>query len=101
MAKNKDEIVWEIRNFVANSRESNDRHNWYVGITANPEQRLFDEHNVERVRSDRWVCFEAVNEWAARDAEAELLDLGYDGGAGGGDHPIYVYAFLKVVGTKR
>lgn len=32
MAKNKDEIVWEIRNFVANSRESNDRHNWYVGM---------------------------------------------------------------------
>lgn len=101
MAKDKSKIVLGIRNFVANSRESCNRCDWYVGITANPGQRLFDEHKVEKVRSDQWICFEAINEQAARDAEVELLGLGYDGGDGGGDHPTYVYAFLKVVGTRR
>ena len=43
----------------------------------------------------------ADSEQTARAAEAELLDLGYDGGVGGGDHPRYVYAFLKTANTRR
>ena len=68
---------------------------WYCGITENIKDRLFGDHNVPE--KDHWYAFrECINSAATRSVEKALLDLGCDGGPGGGDDDaIYVYAYLK------
>ena len=72
---------------------------WYVGITANIEQRLFGDHRVPK-ENHWWAHRRAVSSDAARSAEKALLDWGCDGGGGGGDSDaVYVYAYLKTTST--
>ena len=71
---------------------------WYVGITSNPETRLFNEHGVSE-RFDKWVCVECINSESARNAEDALLRLGCDGG-GGDATSSYVYAYFKTPSSK-
>lgn len=68
---------------------------WYAGITSDINQRLFTEHNVPK--KDHWYCWrETVSSAAARSVEKALLELGCDGGTGGGDNSaVFVYAYLK------
>ncbi|MGA9108797.1 MAG: hypothetical protein ACLPSL_15270 [Smithella sp.] len=68
---------------------------WYCGITADIEKRFFGDHNVPD--KDHWFAYrECTSHTAARNVEKALLDLGCDGGTGGGDdNSIYVYAYLK------
>lgn len=67
---------------------------WYCGITENIKNRLRD-HNVQE--KGHWLArIECTSSKAARDVEKALLDLGCDGGPGGGDDDaIYAYAYLK------
>lgn len=69
--------------------------NWYVGITQSIEQRLFGDHRVPR--ENHWrIHRKAISSRDARNIEKALLDLGCDGGAGGGDNDaVLVYAYLK------
>lgn len=73
---------------------------WYVGITADVEQRVFADHQVPK--KDHWrIHRQAVSSDAARAAEKALLDWGCDGGGGGGNvGAIYVYGYLKTASTK-
>ncbi|MEI9914050.1 MAG: hypothetical protein WDN66_03645 [Candidatus Saccharibacteria bacterium] len=74
---------------------------WYVGVTSNIEQRLFMAHNVHRT-NHRWIHGQAINSGHARSVESALMQLGLDGGSGGGDHTaVHVYAFRKDYGTIR
>ena len=53
MAKTKDEIIDDIEFHVGhhNSEDSSEEFpNWYVGITANPDERLFNDHKVKKVK---------------------------------------------------
>jgi hypothetical protein len=75
--------------------------NWYVGITGDVEKRLFGEHNVHRTQH-KWIHGQAMSAETARAVEAALIELGFDGGGGGGDHTaIHVYAFRQDLGTVR
>ena len=96
----KAEIVGGIRKFVGGS-DDRTRGHWYVGIATDIEERLFGDHNVDKGDARHYIYYMADSEQTARAAEAELLDLGYDGGVGCGDHPRYVYAFLKTANTRR
>ncbi len=63
---------------------------WYVGIAARPHQRLA-EHGVS---PERAVIVQTSSEQVARATERILLDMGFDGGSGGGDaETVWVYAF--------
>lgn len=74
---------------------------WYAGITQDIEQRLFGDHNVSK-QNGIWIYSRAINTTHARTAEKWLLDLGCDGGDGGGDgDAVYVYCYLKTAGTRR
>jgi hypothetical protein len=74
---------------------------WYVGIAADARERLFTDHNVSE-KGDSWIYRQAISEQAARDAEAELLDLGCKGGTGGGDENTdFVYAYKITQKTKE
>jgi len=70
--------------------------NWYVGVSKEPRERLFNGHSVEEKR-DAWIYREATNSIVARRVEKYFCDIvGTDGGSGGGDEDAcYVYAYKK------
>lgn len=73
---------------------------WYVGIAADINQRLFIDHKVPR--QNHWFIYrKATSVNNARAVEKALLDTGCDGGGGGGDYnTVYVYAYLKGINTE-
>ena len=77
------------------------RKEWYVGIAEDPKKRLFSDHNVSE-NGDSWILRDASNETAARAIEEHLLNLGFDGGGGGGSYLThFVYAYRKAYHTKE
>ncbi len=75
-------------------RQGGQYSDWYCGITDDTERRLFDEHRVPGESS--WIHVDCESNEAARATEEALINLGCDGGAGGGDeNSIHVYAYLK------
>lgn len=81
------------------NKEGSDYSKWYCGIATDPEDRLFNEHNVPQ--QNAWRIHRNVgNEQDARDTEKYLLSLGFDGGGGGGDFSTkYIYAYKKLSTT--
>ena len=68
---------------------------WYVGIAENPRQRLFNDHNVSEV-GDAWIFRETQDTNVARSIEDYFVDLGTDGGSGGGSLATrFIYAYKK------
>ena len=68
---------------------------WYCGIAADWEDRLFNEHQVPR-EGLPWIALQCHNNGSARNTESALHDLRCDGGPGGGDETtVYVYAYRK------
>jgi hypothetical protein len=74
---------------------------WYVGITGTPWSRLHSGHGT--VMGDPRQYWDAGSDAVAQRAEKKLLELGFDGGAGGGSEigPKFVYVFLKQSPTRR
>ena len=69
-----------------------------MGIASDIQKRLFEDHSV----AGCFIYRKAINATHARSAEQMLLNDGFDGGTGGGDHTTtYVYAFKKLPGTRR
>ncbi len=72
---------------------------WYVGIASDVRQRLFTDHSVSEANGS-WIYRQATSSDHARNVEAALFKLGFDGGPGGGDNTTdYVYAYRKVAGV--
>ncbi len=68
---------------------------WYIGITSDINQRLFIDHNVLE-KGGTWIHASADSNDIARSVEKYFLDLGCDGGTGGGDNTSEtVYAYKK------
>jgi hypothetical protein len=69
---------------------------WYCGITSDWETRLFVEHKVPKSQDYWYMARQCDNDTAARNVEKALVEMGCDGGEGGGDNTsIWVYAYLK------
>ena len=87
-----EEIVADIEDHVAVC--GGDWWQWYVGIAADVEYRLFSDHRVCR-DEDAWICVPARTSRTARKAEAYLIEEhGAQGGPGGGDantRTVYAY----------
>ncbi len=68
---------------------------WYVGIASDPEDRLFNDHNVPKIQHP-FIYDNAQTEENARAVEKYLVDsLGTKGNPGGGDKSTtWVYAYL-------
>ena len=72
---------------------------WYVGISKDAEDRLFNGHGVDQ-KDDWWIYRQAFSSRSARNVENHFLALGCDGGSGGGDQDAdYVYAYRKTRDT--
>ena len=90
MAKT-EEIVIDFVSYI--SQWGSDYNDWYVGITKDIKERLFNFHNVKK-ESDAWIYRTASSSEIAREIESFFLDLGADGGSGGGDDDTdIVYAY--------
>lgn len=74
---------------------------WYVGISSNPETRLFTDHKVQE-NGGLWIIQPTSNNYVARSVEDFIVkNYRTDGGQGGGDNnSTYVYAFLKTSYTQ-
>ncbi len=94
MTKTKQEILDDIKAHI--SEEGSGYSSWYVGISKDAKDRLFNEHDVKE-EGDWWICCEASSSSAAREIEDYLVNaLGTDGGVGGGDEDSdQVYAYRK------
>ncbi|MGB0682760.1 MAG: hypothetical protein ACPGOV_08630 [Magnetovibrionaceae bacterium] len=92
MAATAQQIVNEIAGHIRNC--GGQYRDWYVGIAANPEDRLFSAHRV-RKQGDAWIFRPAANENAARQIERHFINsLGTKGGGGGGTSATrFVYAY--------
>jgi len=86
-------VKQEIKQFIDD--QGRNYSDWYVGIAANPRDRLFNGHCVDKDR-DTWIYRECMSCDAARDVEAYFTNaVGTCGGPGGGDNSTcYVYAYI-------
>lgn len=90
---NLSEIITAINKYV--SVAGGALNSWYVGITKNPDNRLFNEHNVDK-SNGIWIHCPADSNEIARNVESFFLRQGMDGGPGGGDwESRYVYSYKK------
>jgi hypothetical protein len=91
------QIFAEVVNHVGHNRFSE----WYAGIAADVEDRLFNAHGVDR-NNGRWIYRPAPSSVDARLAENMLLNAGFDGGPSGGSIATsYVYAYEKTPSTNE
>lgn len=72
---------------------------FYIGITSDVNARLFGAHKVPR-ENHWWIYRFADNEQIARDVERHYIDLGMQGGEGGGTGEgnvtcVYCYAIAN------
>ena len=74
---------------------------WYIGITAHPRRRLFDDHNVSE-DSGKWKYRDAGTHGKARSVEEHFVNRGMSGGqGGGGSATTYVYTYKKTRSTQE
>ncbi len=100
MAKQlKSEIIKGIDDHI--NKEGSGYSRWYVGIAADPKQRLFSDHNVSKENA-WWIYREAFTDDDAREVEKFFLEQkGTQGGPGGGDKDTrFVYAY-RITNTTR
>ena len=100
MAKTETEIIVEIEEYIENW--GGVFSNWYVGITADVEDRLFNDHSVKK-EGGVWIYSRTSSSSMARRIEKYFIDRkGTQGGPGGGDeNSIYVYAYKINYYTKE
>lgn len=102
MAQSKETIIKEIYNHMNNGcPQGTPFKKLYIGIAADATDRLFKDHSVDREK-DIWIYRTANSDTVAREIEKYFLDLGFDGGSGGGDdNSKMVYCFLQNSHTRR
>ena len=99
MAKSKKEIIEEIEAYMA--KRGGDIEDWYVGISANARERLFDDHSVDE-KKGAWIIRGTSSDSVARDIEKYFLAKGAQGGTGGGDaESTAVYAYKTTSDTRE
>ena len=52
MADDKQKIILDIKSYVAKNGGAYSQ--WYIGVTADPKQRLFNDHAVKET-GDAWI----------------------------------------------
>ena len=74
---------------------------YYVGITENPEEALFETHKVDR-ENDPWLYRQTVSSIAARTVQDYFfnrLKVDAEPAFDRSDQPNFVYAYKKSEGT--
>jgi len=85
------QVVNDIASYVA--KNGGQYSEWYVGIAADPKNRLFKDHAVSQP-SGQWIYDYCATSAEAREVEQHFFSKGAKGGPGGGDNTtkaIYAY----------
>lgn len=92
MAQLSAKIIKEIDEYI--QKEGSPYGRWYVGIASDPQNRLFQDHNVSK-ENGWWIYQKASSDTDARAIEKFFLEQkGTQGGPGGGDSSTcFVYAY--------
>ena len=103
--KSEKEIIREITEFVDKQtglfRSLFKRYkHLYIGITNNIDRRLFGDHCVDP-NLDDYIFFRAYNRKVAGRIEKHFLNIGLDGGPGGGKNAVFVYVYRISSWTKQ
>jgi hypothetical protein len=86
-------ITLEILQFIY--REGGDPKTWYIGVTNDPRQRLFNEHQVH-YQNDAWIYRVATSEGEALQVQSYFLEFGLaEGEEGWQPGACAVYAYRK------
>jgi hypothetical protein len=98
MAKSTNIIILEILEFIR--MEGGHLATWCIGVSNEPKQRLFDEHQVH-YQDDAWIYRTTASESEALNVQSYFLEYGLDGRKGGrrADYRM-VYAYRKGISTK-
>ena len=98
MTTSKQQIIKEIGDHIR--EEGSGYRVWYVGISKDARDRLFNGHNVPE-KNAWWIIRQASSESVAREIESYFVNsLGTDGGTGGGDQfSNKIYAYKKTAQT--
>ena len=98
MAKSSEIIVMDILEFI--QLECGHPKIWYVGVTGDPQGKLFDDHQVH-YQNDAWIYRTAASEIEAQRVQDYFLEYGLDGRKGDlCSGSCMVYAYRKGVSTK-
>ena len=75
---------------------------WYIGIAKDPNQRLFQQHSVDKTRGD-FLVIETSSDEIAREVESYFTTISHiQGGPGGGDeNSKYVYIYKITPNTRE
>ena len=94
MAKSKQEIINDIKEHIG--KEGGGYQSWYVGISEDARDRLFNGHSVPE-KEAWWITRAASSASVAREVEEHFVNtLKTGGGPGGGsDKSNQVYAYKK------
>lgn len=92
MAKSKPEIISDVKEYVV--KYGGRYQDWYIGITSDPRDRLFNDHHVDE-DNDAWIFRRASTADVAREIEDHFIgEHGMQGGTGGGDESSdHVYSY--------
>ena len=97
----KDRLISEVEEYAAPFKGSESPYGWYVGITSQPERRLFQDHKVNR-DDGAWIYGKANSNAEARQVEEYFLERGFEGGPGGGkEDALYIYAYRITLFTQE
>jgi hypothetical protein len=100
MAKSKQDIVNAIETYIQRC-SGNYYREFYVGISDDARNRLFNEHSVNE-ENGCWIYDTASSHQAARDIEKHFIAKGMKGGDGGGsDRSDMVYVYQITNATKE
>ena len=87
----RDPAIGRILGFVQLSEPAPIWGEWYVGITDDPNRRLYEEHRASVSGS---IAVAVESEAVARSVEKFFIEVyGMAGNPGGGENPRFVYAF--------
>ena len=102
MANSKETIIAAIMDYMNNNCPNGTPYKkLYIGVAKDAKDRLFNDHKVDKDK-DPWIYDTASSADVAREIEKYFLDMGFDGGPGGGnDDSKMVYCFLQSSRTRR
>lgn len=90
-------VIGEVDTYLAGDLHRR----WYAGIATNAEQRLFADHNVDKLKG-QWIYLPCSSDSVAREVEQYFLGQGCQGGGSGGDTSTrFVYAYLVTWSTRQ
>jgi len=87
----RDAAIGRILGFIQSAEPTPTWSGWYIGITNDPNRRLYEEHSASVSGS---IVVAVESEAVARSVEKFFIEIyGMAGNPGGGDAPRFVYAF--------